>query len=320
MIIRRSKMNAVPTLQTDRSSAINIAHLHTFRQVMQKGGYAAAAKVSHLSVPSVWQHVQALEKAYGVSLFERVGRQVQPTDAAKRLYEQVDGVLVRLESTFDVVRGSFADETIRIVTGVRMMLEDLAGPLAAFHQRNSNHLVIRHGNDRRAEELLLSDEADIAMALEPGLKQGSPLIHYEPAYQVDFLAVTKKNHPYTKAKSQSLRELAKHDLVVTTTGTHGRDALDQAMHREGLTANIAVETDNSAFTIACVTAGMGIGILAGRAGGDLCKKLVTRPLSKQLGRRQIVFMWRKGRLLTEPMLELIEGIKNEINRVATSAN
>jgi len=278
---------------------------------MQEGGYAAAAKVSHLSVPSVWQHIQALEKAYGVRLFDRVGRQVEPTDAAKKLYEQIETILVGLESTFDSVSTSSADQAIRVVTGVRMMLEDLAAPLAAFHQRHSNRLEIRHGNDRRAAELLLAGDADIAMTLEPGHKQGSPLIHYEPAYTVDFLAVTRKGHAYTKAKSFGLRELARHALVVTSAGTHGRDALDQALHREGLSANIAVETDNSAFTIACVQAGMGVGIIAGRASGELCKELAMRPLSKQLGRRQIVFMWRKGRLLTEAMLELIEGIKDE---------
>jgi hypothetical protein len=54
---------------------------------------------------------------------------------------------------------------------------------------------------------------------------------------------------------------------------------------------------------------MGVGIVAGRADGELCKKLAVRTLSKQLGKRRIVLMWRKGRLLTEPMLQLVEAIK-----------
>ncbi|KAA5541762.1 LysR family transcriptional regulator [Roseiconus nitratireducens] len=302
-------MPHVPDSDGGRSADLSVAQLHTFRQVMQEGGYAAAAKVSHLSVPSVWQHIRSLEKVYGVQLFDREGRQVRPTEAARRLYEQVDRILVQLESTFDLVDASAGDKTIRIVTGVRMMLEDLAGPLAAFRQRHPNRLVIRQGNEHRAEELLLADEVDLAMTLEPGLKQASPYLHYEPAYTVEFLAVAKKGHPYATARSGSLKELAKHDLIVTTTGTHGRDALDQAFHREGLKARIVAETDNSAFTIACVAAGMGVGILAGRANGDLCRKLATRSMNKHFGRRRISWMWRKGRLLSEPMLELIEAVK-----------
>ena len=271
-----------------QSEDLNLAQLRTFQLVMQEGGYAAAARVSHLSVPSVWQHIQALEKAYGVELFARAGRHVEPTAAAEALYEHVSSILVQIESTFD---------------------EDLAVPLAAFHKRHPNHLVIRQGSDRRAEELLMDDQADLAMALEPGPDRKSPHLHYEPAYTVEFLAVAKKSHPYMKSRSAELAELAEHPLVVTLAGTHGRDALDQAFHREGLQAKISVETDNSAFTIACVSAGMGIGILAGRSNGELSKKLASRSLSDKLGQRRIVLMWRKGRLLTDPMVDLVEQLK-----------
>mgnify|MGYP002628039454 CR=1 FL=1 len=292
-----------------RSVDISIQQLHTFRKVMECGGYAAAAKVSHLSTPAVWQHIQALENAYGVQLFERVGRQVKPTAAATRLHEVVDEILVRLESAFDVVQESHSEEAIRIVTGVRMMIEDLAGPFARFRQRHTNRLEIRHGNNARAEELLLAGETDIAMSLESGFQQESPLIHYEPAYLVEFFAVTNPDHPFAKAKPASLRSLVKHELIVTVPGTHGRNALDHALHKEGLHANIAVETDNSAFTFACVRVGMGVGIVAGRLNGELCKGLVIRSLRQQLGQRQIVFRWRKGQLLTEPVLDLIDEVK-----------
>ncbi len=294
----------------DRSLDVQINHLRTFQLVMKEGGYAAAARVSQLSVPSVWQHIRSLEKAYGVSLFERVGRQVIPTDAARNLHHQVETILVQLESTFDLVNESARSRTLRMVTGARMMLEELAAPLATFRKRFPNHLVLRQGNDRVAGKLLLGDEADLALALEPGMDQTSPQIHYEPAYTVEFMAVCRKTHPFARAKSHGLRELAKHDLIVTVAGTHGRDALDHAFHRERLDAKIVAETDNSAFTISCVAAGMGVGILAGRPGGDLCRKLAIKTLGKQLGHRQLVLMWQKGRLLTEPMLGLIDEIKS----------
>ncbi len=292
-----------------RSSNVSIQQLQTFRLVMECGGYTAAAQSSHLSTPSVWQHIQALERAYNIRLFERAGRRVRPTVAAQRLHEAVDQILVQLESTFDVVQKSNSEETIRIVTGVRMLLEDLAAPIARFREQHANRLVIRHGHGARAEELLLAGETDIAMSLAAGFQQESPLIHYEPAYMVEFLAVASQDHAFSKSKTVNLKSLVKHELVVTAPGTQGRTALDEALHREGLKANIAVETDNSAYTIACVRAGMGVGILAGRQTGTLCSNLTTRSLRKQLGRRQIVFMWRKGQLLTEPVLALIEQIK-----------
>jgi DNA-binding transcriptional LysR family regulator len=292
-----------------RLAELNLQQLRSFRQVFELGGYAAASRALHLSVPAVWHHVRVLEQTYGVRLFHRVGRVVRPTDAARRLYDVVDEILVRLESTFDVIQKSDSDGVIRLVTGVRMMLEDLAEPLAAFRRRFANPLVIRNGNNRLAGELLLADEVDLALTLGADFEQSSRLIHTEPAYVVDFLAVCQRNHPLTHARGVSLRELVKHDLIVTARGTHGRDALDHALHREGLQARIVVETDNSGFTIACVQAGMGVGIVAGRPRGQLCRDLWTRPLRRQLGHRQIVFMWRRGRILTEPIRHVIEEVR-----------
>ena len=155
-------MNEVSSVRRDRSSDLSIAQLHTFRLVIRHGGYAAAARASDLSVPSVWQHVQALERLYGTKLFTRVGRMVQPTEAAQRLYEQVDTILVQLESTFDAVQATSAKAPVRVVAGVRMMMEDLAEPLATFRRTHSNPLTIQQGNERVAEELLLADKADIS--------------------------------------------------------------------------------------------------------------------------------------------------------------
>ena len=296
-----------------RSGDLQVQQLHTFRDVYEMGGYSAAASQSNLSVPTIWQHIRALERYYHVQLFQKTGRAVRPTPAADRLYHVIDEILVGLESTFDLVKDQNESDVISLVTGVRMMIEELAEPLAKFRQKFSNQLVIRHGNNKRAEELILAGEADLSLSLEPGLKMATDAIRYEPAYFVDFLAIAPKRHAFAKKNSSSLRELVKHPLIVTAQGTHGRDALEQALHRDRLKATIVAETDNSAFTIACVQAGMGVGILAGRPDGPLCSKLAVRSLRKQLGRRQIVFMWRKGRYLSLAEQGLIETI-NEHHR------
>ena len=297
-------------MRRHRSSAdLSLPQLHTFRLVFELGGYSAAAESASMSVPTVWHHIQELERVYGTALFTKVGRRVVATEAARRLYASLDEILVRLDSTFELVDEDPA-VPITIVTGVRMMMEDLAEPLAAVRSRFTNPILIRQGNDQRAEELILSDEADIALTLEPDVGNVSPLIHYQPAYSVEFLAVAPRTHSLARVTRISLRELVKHPLVVTAPGTHGRDALEQALHFQDLKSAIAVETDNSGFTIACVQAGMGVGILAGRKEGSLCRQLVTRSLSRQLGRRKIVFMWRKGRQLSDVLGNLIEEVQS----------
>lgn len=302
-----------PVNPPPRSGDLQVQQLHTFRDVYSLGGYSAAASQSSLSIPTTWQHIRALERYYQVRLFEKTGRTVRPTPAADRLYGVIDAILVSLESTFDIVQED-GDSTgaISLVTGVRMLMEDLAEPLATFRKQFPNQLVLRHGNNRRAEELLLAGESNLSLSLEPGHGMATGEIHYEPAYSVDFLAIAPNRHPFAQKSSSSLREIVKHPLIVSAMGTHGRDVLEEALHREGLKANVVVETDNSAFTISCVQAGMGVGILAGRPEGPLCSKLAVRSLRKQLGRRQIVFLWRKGRYLSRAEHGLIEIINDQL--------
>jgi len=297
-----------------RASELSVQQLQTFQRVFEIGGYAAAARDMHLSVPTVWQQIQSLQRLYGAALFVKRGRGIAPTALAAELYERVCDLLAGLDETFELSDPAEADtRPLTLVTGVRMMMEDIAEPLQKLRQRWGNRLVIRQGNDHVAEQMVLAEEADVALTLEPGHGKGSKLVQTEPAYLVDFLAICTKQHPFADATKGTLRELVKHELVVTTRGTHGRDALEHALHREQLKPRIAAEVDNSGFTIACVRAGLGIGILAGRLDGELCRGLQARSLRRQLGRRQIVFMWKKGRRLNPPLRDFVQLVRHHQN-------
>jgi DNA-binding transcriptional LysR family regulator len=145
-------------------------------------------------------------------------------------------------------------------------------------------------------------------AWNPAWDRNRKKLHYEPVYSVDFLAIAPPEHALAKTKRFTLRDLSQHDLVVGSPGTHVRRTLEEAFHRQNLKPQVAVETDTSAFTIACVQAGMGVGVLAGVASGTLCQNLVVRSLQRQLGQRRIVVMWKRGRQLPQAMHELIQQV------------
>ena len=58
--------------------------LRAFHLVAESGSFSAAARASGLSQPNLSGQVTALEKAYGVRLFDRGGRSVTPTETAKK--------------------------------------------------------------------------------------------------------------------------------------------------------------------------------------------------------------------------------------------
>jgi DNA-binding transcriptional ArsR family regulator len=66
--------------------------LRAFHLVAEAGSFSAAARASGLSQPNLSGQVTALEKAYGVHLFDRRGRTVTPTETGRQLH----GVTTRL--------------------------------------------------------------------------------------------------------------------------------------------------------------------------------------------------------------------------------
>jgi DNA-binding transcriptional LysR family regulator len=206
---------------------------------------------------------------------------------------------------------------VTLVTGARMMLEDLGRPLKIFRDQFPKVcLRLLHDHDKAAEELILSGEADLALTLESGPGLIGRAVYSERAYRIDYLAVFPKRHPLARKKSLSLADLAAQPLIVGHAKTYGRQLLEQALHHDELLEKIQIvaETDTSAFTIACVRAGMGIGVVAGRPSGILSRDLVTRSLAAHLGQAWIAFLWKRGKHLTPTVQTLVRLIRQEAEK------
>lgn len=297
-----------------RAEGLGLRQMRAFCRVFRRLSYAAAARELRLSVPTVWEQVRAVERAYEIPLFERRGRVVRPTPAAEVLAASWEPLLAGFDSTRELVREHQGDgpRTLTLVTGVRMVLEELGPPLKRFRDRHPEvRLRLFHGDEREAERRILAEEADLALLLDPGPGSTKRALAVERAYEVEYLAVLRPGDRLGRRPSLRLADLAARPLIVGHPGTYARQLLEQALHREGLhdRMRVAVETDNAAFTMACVRAGMGVGILAGREGGFLTRGLAVRSLRRPLGQARIVFLYTKGRRPTRVLLDLMRSIR-----------
>ena len=66
---------------------MNLSQLRAFDAVVRTGSFTAAAERLFVSQPAVTNHVKALEAYYEVSLFQRHGRGVEPTELGLKLAE-----------------------------------------------------------------------------------------------------------------------------------------------------------------------------------------------------------------------------------------
>ena len=298
-----------------RAESLTVQQIRTFCSVYEHGGYSNAEKRLGLAGPTLWEHVKTLEMIYQQILFERSGRNIRPTPAGTVLYELLIPLLAGVESTFEVVgeHAGNAPKQVSLVTGVRMMLEELGEPLRQFRQSHPNvKLRLMTSDNQTAQNYVLEGRADVALLIEPPPAILANGITVERLYPIEYLAVLPPRHRLAKKPDISLSELVDEPLVLGNSNTVGRQQLEQAFFRLGLTRPLSVvaETDNSAVTIACVRAGIGVGVIAGRRDGNLARHVTTRTLAGELGSVHIVAAYRTGRLLTKVVRGLLNLIKH----------
>ena len=76
---------------------MRLTQLRSFLAVAQAGGFTAAARLLHVSQPTLTSQVRLLESQYGVELFHRIGRGVTLTETGQRLLA-VAGPIASIEA------------------------------------------------------------------------------------------------------------------------------------------------------------------------------------------------------------------------------
>lgn len=278
---------------------LGLPQLRSFCEVCRLGSYAEAARTQLLTGPAVWEQIKALERHYGVELFERQGNGIVPTVHGTRLLELVRPVLAGLESAKDVLhqRDGALPEQLTIVTNLRVLAEEISRAMAEFRRRYSAvRLFVCYTSGKDIEPLALEGDADVTLTLEPGPDEPiSPALAYEPAGELDYLLVTPPRHALSRPGIR-LQSIVKYPLVLGEPRAYSRHRVQEIFHRHNLLGqmNVAVETSSDEYTPMCVRAGLGVGVAVGSAASGLYRGLAVRPLRKWFGTARVGFLWRRG--------------------------
>lgn len=82
---------------------MTLQQLEYFLQTLRCGSFSAAAERLLMAQPSLSEQVRRLEAELGVVLFQRVGRGIVPTDAARALEPHAESVLAGVEAAREAV-------------------------------------------------------------------------------------------------------------------------------------------------------------------------------------------------------------------------
>lgn len=200
----------------------------TFLTLYKEMNYRRTAEVLRMTQPGVTQHIQYLERHYGVKLFEYDGRKLRRTRHAESLKRCLDSMLAR-EKT---LRTSFAQaEAIHLDVGATKTIgEFVLAPVLSQYLADANHSVrFEINNTETLLEMLENSLLDFAVVegVFDKQKYGWHLYRKER-----FVGICAAHHPFA-GKSVPLEEVMKQTLIVREPGSGTRHLLEQAIADHG---------------------------------------------------------------------------------------
>lgn len=235
---------------------MTIRHLKTFCAVCEEGSITRAAEKLCVAQPSVSQTISELERYYGVSLFDRVGRRLVLTPEGERLRVKAQEAIASFSEFEEAARDTKARHIIRIgssVTAGQMVLPRLIAAIETTLDRAECRAIA----DSAAAVEQLVEEGSLDFALVEG--SVSRALAAEAFFSDRLLAVCSAGMKIKNTLSPS--ELVSLPLLLRRRGSASRDLLDERLSALGLKAQPKLSSSSNSVLLAAAREGLGVAVL-----------------------------------------------------------
>lgn len=244
---------------------MNISHLRTFVEVVDKGSFSAAARSLGISQPAVTMQIQGLESDIGATLLERRYRRVQLTEAGRALLPTARGVLLKLDAAREEI-GRLSDtvsghlEIAASTTPGQYVLPRLLGSYLRAYPDVT--VSLRVHDTAEVIDRVESGEAHIGIT---GAKRANAKVEFEEVGSDRLIAICPSDHPLAKQRAVTGAALAEQPFIVRESGSGTRTVVENALRENGVDPgdlHVVLELGTSEAIVSAVEGGMGIGIVS----------------------------------------------------------
>ena len=235
--------------------------IRVFRSVMASGTIQAAADNLGYTASAISQQISALQKETGLTLFEREGRGLSPTPAARALVAQTNDLMGELSRLDGVIADLREGRSGRLTIGYfasagAEWMPTLARHLAREMPSLTLELVLNEIPRRGGGPL----DLDIVMEF-PG-SQDPPGSRRVPLLVDPYVALVPANHHLADAAEVTLPELEGDTWISSDLpNAIGSKILIAACESAGFRPRFAVQAQDHYTGIAFVRAGVGISVI-----------------------------------------------------------
>lgn len=286
---------------------LNLHRLWIFMQVIEQGGFSAAAQKLYMSQPSVSNHVRQLERSVQAPLVDRSGPRIRPTAEGEVLFEYAKRVFLLADEAVAAIRQVSGLQTGHLVIGGTTTVGTYLLPslLAEFRRRSPGIACdIYVGNNVEVRGRLLNGE--IGLAVVAG-SPGAPQLAAEPILKDQLVLIASPEH---RLVGQALlpSALAGERFLLREQGSQTRDVQEAALLQWEMQNVAKSDVWGPEAIKQCVAVGLGISLISEHAVVAEVQqgRLVILDVDPPLSSRPINLVHRRDRLLSPAETAFIE--------------
>ncbi|MGP4080751.1 LysR family transcriptional regulator [Pseudalkalibacillus sp. R45] len=235
--------------------------LKTFYTVAKHKNFTRASKELAISQPAVSRQIESLEKYFDLTLFHRVGRHIELTDAGKTLYTMGEQILALVQKTSAVLDGMKNLESGSLQVGASTTIGNyfMVPVVMKFMERYPGiQLNLDIKSTTEIQQQIERNLLDIAIV--PEIPSSQSLVK-ESFLNDDIVLIAPKSHSLTMKKDVTLKDVSNEKLIVRGVGSNTRKTIEEHFKKHNVELNPAVELGSTEAIKQAVIAGGGISFL-----------------------------------------------------------
>lgn len=282
---------------------MDIQDIRTFLKVNETGSFSRAAEALFITQPAVSKRIASLEQSLGISLFDRIGKTVQLTDAGLALLPNYQKILDEIDESHRIISNlrETTSGQLKLATSHHIGLHRLPPVLKKF-SRSFPEVVLdlQFMDSEQATQLVLQGEIELGIITLP--TQQNERLSLKKVWHDPMHIVVASDHSLSSNTSITRKQLLSEPSILPSSGTYTRSLINTALGPTDK-INILMETNYLETIKAMVKIGLGWGVLPDSM---LDNSLLTLSVKKIKMQRELGTVSHKARTFSSPANALLE--------------
>ncbi|NEI73969.1 LysR family transcriptional regulator [Rhizobium lusitanum] len=292
---------------------VTVRHLEIFRAIMEAGSARMAAKRLGITQSAVSQALKHLEHLTKTSLFDRTDYRLVATGPANRLYRLTNQLFYEVNRVEDVVSEAVSEERLVSIGVPHILGLTLIPQVVNSASRSDKNTIykIAAGHYSEIVDRVISGQIQLGIARLPLDPQ---LLDWKPLSSARSICLLHPGHRLTEKDHVSITDLAGERLIAIERQHASAHMGSKSALYTMVEPDISIYFDAIGHEIAFVAQGNGVAVTNSFIASQChAFDVVSRPFLPS-GSYEYVIIWRKGRVLSNKAMDVIEAIFEAVNR------